>query len=337
MTVARNQPARRVSRPRRKLTDVGGNLDVAERCRRWEQLGPRDARGPTARLGRSMLVTSTASRRRVTCSPGGDPSVTPARAVGSSLSMPRSGGNGTTTAVPGHGSLCSTPSAARRRFRHSTSGCETLGAGGVSGRCQARRSRCERALPRHLCLSGWTSAPLRIESALQRTPFSAGVASGVPHLPSSGRRWLHARGAAPFVPAALVAPRAGLPSLRRGHGSDLGAAGRRIAAGRSGCRAGQADTRVAIAHADRPRGRAGAKTDPTRCCATRPRRKARRRESSRCSAISPTLPRADGPSSRAYRNACPWQEWRSWSVSGARNCPVGSNCASTGASPASWW
>ena len=36
LTVARNQPARHGARPRRKLSDVGGNLDVAERRRRWD-------------------------------------------------------------------------------------------------------------------------------------------------------------------------------------------------------------------------------------------------------------------------------------------------------------
>ena len=96
------------------------------------QFGPRDARGPTAGLGGACLlhpmrgcrvcwgpwdfpfpmsgpsmhtgVRPNASRRHVTCSPAGVPSATPSRAVGSSLSMPPSGGGGTTTAVPGHGS-----------------------------------------------------------------------------------------------------------------------------------------------------------------------------------------------------------------------------------------
>ena len=77
-------------------------------------------------------VRPNASRRRVTCLPGGTPGVIPARAAESSPSMPPSGGGGTTTAVPGHGSRCSTPSVARRRFRHSTSRYGTLGAGGVS-------------------------------------------------------------------------------------------------------------------------------------------------------------------------------------------------------------
>ena len=44
-------------------------------------------------------------------------------------------------------------------------------------RCQACRSRCERPLPPHLRLSGRAAAPLRIEPAVERTPFSAGTAT----------------------------------------------------------------------------------------------------------------------------------------------------------------
>lgn len=134
----------------------------------------RDARGPTAGLGGACLlhpmrgcrvcwgpwdspfptggpsmrtgVQRNASRRHVTCSPAGDPSVTPVRAVGSSLSMPPSGGAGTTTAVPGLGSRCSTPSIARQRFRNSTSRYETLGAGGVSGQSSSVRASATSAL-----------------------------------------------------------------------------------------------------------------------------------------------------------------------------------------------